>query len=72
MAFLSVPESSSYLSGIPFSSQAFLALRWMMSGMILGEVALQSGFTWWLSLPTWGSMMSYLVAVVGGGAFRGM
>jgi hypothetical protein len=25
-----------------------------MPGMILGEVALQSGFTWWPSLPTWG------------------
>jgi hypothetical protein len=26
----------------------------MMSDTILGEVALRSGFTWQLSLPTWG------------------
>jgi hypothetical protein len=54
MAFPSVPESSSYLPGVLFGSRAFLALRWTMPGMILGEVALQSGFTWWPSLPTWG------------------
>jgi hypothetical protein len=26
----------------------------MMPEMILAEVALRSGFSWWLSLPTWG------------------
>jgi hypothetical protein len=54
MAFPSVPKSSSYLLDVVFGSQAFLTLRWMMLEMILGEVASQSGFTWWLSLPTWG------------------
>jgi hypothetical protein len=54
MVFLLVPESSSYLLGVPFSSPAFLTLRWTMPGMIFGEVALRSGFTWWLSLLTWG------------------
>jgi hypothetical protein len=39
MAFPSVLESSSYLSGVLFGSQAFLTLRWTMLRMILGEVA---------------------------------
>jgi hypothetical protein len=56
MAFPSVPESSSCLLDVLFGSWAFLALRWMMSGMILGEVASQSGFTWRPSLHMWGSM----------------
>jgi hypothetical protein len=54
MAFLSVLESSSYLPTVLFSSQAFFALRQMMPRTILGEVASLSGFTWCLSLPTWG------------------
>jgi hypothetical protein len=33
--------------------QAFWALRWMMAGMSLGEVASRSGFTCHLSLPMW-------------------
>jgi hypothetical protein len=40
MVFPSVPESSSYLPGVLFSSWAFLVLRWMMPGMVLEEVAL--------------------------------
>jgi hypothetical protein len=44
MVFLSVLESSSGLSGILFSSRAFLVMRW-----------LQDVFTWRLSLPTWGA-----------------
>jgi hypothetical protein len=47
-AFMASPlvlESSSYLQGVLFSSRAFLALRWMMAGTILGEVASRSGFT---------------------------
>jgi hypothetical protein len=43
MVFSSVLESSSYFSGVLFSSRAFLALRWMMHGMILGEVASHVG-----------------------------
>jgi hypothetical protein len=35
----SVPESSSYHPGVIFGSRAFLVLRWMMPGIILGEVA---------------------------------
>jgi hypothetical protein len=31
-----------------------------MLEMILGEVASRSGFTWWLSLPTWGVNMDGL------------
>jgi hypothetical protein len=54
MASPSVPESSSYLPGVPFGSRAFLALRWTMPGTILGEVASQSGFTWHPSFPTSG------------------
>jgi hypothetical protein len=54
MVFPSVPESSSYLPSVLFSFRAFLALRWTMPRSIFGEVALQSGFTWWLSLPMWG------------------
>jgi hypothetical protein len=41
-------------SGVLFGSRAPLALRWTTPGMILGEVALRSSFTWRLSLPTWG------------------
>jgi hypothetical protein len=37
--FSSIPKPSSGLSGVLFSSRAFLAIRWMMPGMILGEVA---------------------------------
>jgi hypothetical protein len=40
MAFILVPESSSYCPGVLFGYQEFLALRWKMLGMILGEVAL--------------------------------
>jgi hypothetical protein len=47
---------SSCLPGVLFGSQAFLALRWTALGMILGEVTSRCGFTWRLSLPTWGSM----------------
>jgi hypothetical protein len=36
----SVPESSPILLGVLFSSRAFLAVRWTMLGMILGEDAL--------------------------------
>jgi hypothetical protein len=54
--FPSVSESSSYLPGVLFSSQAFLVLWWTMLRTILGEVASQSGFTWRLCVPTWGSM----------------
>jgi hypothetical protein len=54
MMFPSVPESSSYLLGVLFISQAFLALRWTMPRMTLEAVASQSGFTWRLILPTWG------------------
>jgi hypothetical protein len=54
MAFLSVTKSSSYLPGVLFGSQTFLALRWTMSEMILGEVASRNGSTWRLSFPTWG------------------
>jgi hypothetical protein len=32
----------------------------------LGVVALRSGFTWWLSLPTWGSMWMGLPALCTG------
>jgi hypothetical protein len=45
MAFLSIRESSSYLPSVLFGSRAFLALRWMMARMILGEVASRKGFT---------------------------
>jgi hypothetical protein len=38
MAFPSVPESSSYLQGVLFGSWVLLALRWMLPGIILGEV----------------------------------
>jgi hypothetical protein len=55
MAFPLVPESSSYLPGILFGSREFLALRWSMPRTILREVASQSGFTWRLCLPMWGS-----------------
>jgi hypothetical protein len=58
----SVLEPSSCLPGVLFGSQAFLAMRWMMSGMILGEVALEclylvtkpshvEGLCGWASLP---------------------
>jgi hypothetical protein len=40
--FLSVPEPSSILSGVPFGSRAFLV--WLLRGV----------FTWRLGLPTWG------------------
>jgi hypothetical protein len=38
------------------TSREFLALRWSMSGTILGELASRSDFTWRLRLPTcvWG------------------
>jgi hypothetical protein len=49
-----VPESSSYRLDVLFGSQELLAVRWKMLGMILGKVASRSGFTWRLSLPTWG------------------
>jgi hypothetical protein len=52
MAFPSVLESSSYLSGVRFGFGTSLALRWMMLSMILGEVASRSSFKWQLSLPT--------------------
>jgi hypothetical protein len=56
MAFPSIPEFSSRLSGVLFGSRAFLALRWMVPEMILGEVASRSGITWHLCLPTWGGV----------------
>jgi hypothetical protein len=31
-------------------------LRWMVLEMVLGAVVASSGFTWLLSLPTWGLM----------------
>jgi hypothetical protein len=40
MVFSFVPEPSSCLPDILFGSHAFLAIRTMMPGMILGEVAL--------------------------------
>jgi hypothetical protein len=39
MAFPSVSKSSSYLSVVIFGSRAFLALRWMMPGTFLEELA---------------------------------
>jgi hypothetical protein len=57
-----VPESSSYLPGVLFGFQTYLALRWMMLRMILGEVASRNGFTWQLSLPMLGvdvDMLAY-------------
>jgi hypothetical protein len=39
MVFSTVPESSSCHPVVLFGSRAFLALRWMMPGIILGEVA---------------------------------
>jgi hypothetical protein len=56
MTFPSVPECSSYLPGVLFGSQTFLALRWMIPEMILGGIASRSDFTWRLYLPMWGSM----------------
>jgi hypothetical protein len=49
-----IPWPYSCLPGVLFGSRAFLALRWTVPEMILGEVASRCGFTWWLSLPTWG------------------
>jgi hypothetical protein len=51
---LELPWLSSCLLCVLFGSRAFLALRWTTLEMILGEVVSQCGFTWWLSLPTWG------------------
>jgi hypothetical protein len=31
-------------------------LRWMVLGIVLGDVVASLGFTWPLSIPMWGSM----------------
>jgi hypothetical protein len=41
--------------GVFLSSWTFWALRWTTPGTSLEEVASQSGFTYRLSIPTWGS-----------------
>jgi hypothetical protein len=42
------------LTGVLSGFRTFLVLRWTSPEMILGEVASRCGFTWCLSLPTWG------------------
>jgi hypothetical protein len=51
---LGLPWPSSCLLGVLLSSQVFLALKCKAPMMILEEVASRYGFTWWLSIPTWG------------------
>jgi hypothetical protein len=49
---LGFPWPSSCLPNVLFGSRAFLALRCMAPGMILGKVTSWCSFTWQLSLPT--------------------
>jgi hypothetical protein len=53
---LGLPWRSSWLPGVLLGSQIFLALRWMILGTVLGNVASWFGFTWLLSLSTWESV----------------
>jgi hypothetical protein len=54
--WLSLPWHFSGLPGVLLGSRVFWVLRWTMPETILGDVASWCGFTWRLSLPTWGSM----------------
>jgi hypothetical protein len=51
-----LPWHSSSLPSVLLGSRAFLLLRWMMPGTVHEDVASGHGFTWLLSLPTWGPM----------------
>jgi hypothetical protein len=54
--WIELPWHSSGLPGVHLGSRAVLALRWMISRMVLGDVASWRGFTCLLNLTTWGSM----------------
>jgi hypothetical protein len=54
--WIEVPWRSFRLSGVLLGSQALLALRWTVPEMVLRDVASWRGFTWLLSLFTWGPM----------------
>jgi hypothetical protein len=51
-----VPWHSSGLPSVLLASREFLALRWTMPEMVIGDVASWRCFTWLLRLPTWGLM----------------